>query len=342
MTPFYLAGTDVKTVKNAFGALPIQRRTTADAVKILQRALDGGMTFFDTARSYSDSEEKIGLAFKGIRRDAYYLATKTPSTTPEGIRRDIETSLKNLGTDYVDIYQLHNAKACYAPGDGTGVYECMQDLKKEGKIRYISMTCHRIDVAEKAVLSGLYATMQYPFSYLASQKEHDLVGLCKKSGVGFIAMKGMAGGLITDATLASAFMNEFDNVLPIWGIQTEKELDEWLALERAPVRMKEEYMRIIEGERKSLSSSFCRACGYCMPCPQGIKINQAARMSLMLRRAPTKAWLTEEWQAEMNKIQSCTGCNSCASKCPYGLDTPKLLKENFEDYFAVLRGERQA
>ena len=163
--------------------------------------------------------------------------------------------------------------------------------------------------------------------------------LCKEKNVGFIAMKGMAGGLITNSKAAMAYMSQYDHVLPIWGIQREKELDEWLSyMENTPV-MDEEISEFIAKEQKELMGDFCRGCGYCMPCPQDIMINQCARMSLMLRRAPSEAWLSEEMQKEMKKIENCIECGACMKKCPYSLNTPELLKKNLEDYKLVLAGK---
>ena len=324
--------------QNAFGALPIQRVSTEMAVKLLRRAYEGGMRFFDTARAYSDSEVKVGEAFDGMRKKVF-IATKTGAKTPEEARAQAETSLKNLRTDYIDIYQFHCADQCYRPGDGTGMYECMEELKKEGKIRHIGITAHKLYIAEEAVESGLYETLQYPFSYLSSEKEIALVKKCKEANMGFIAMKGLAGGLINRSEAAMAFMSQFDNALPIWGIQKEKELEEWLSYMAETPTMNEELTAYIEKEQKELTGEFCRGCGYCMPCPAGIMINQCARMSLMLRRAPSKDWLTPEMQAEMKKIEVCLHCNQCMKKCPYELNTPELLKKNYEDYKKVLAGE---
>lgn len=324
--------------QNAFGALPIQRVSTEMAVKLLRRAYEGGMRFFDTARAYSDSEVKVGEAFDGMR-EKVFIATKTGAKTPEEVRAQVETSLKNLRTDYIDIYQFHCADQCYRPGDGTGMYECMEELKKEGKIRHIGITAHKLYIAEEAVESGLYETLQYPFSYLSSEKEIALVKKCKEANMGFIAMKGLAGGLINRSEAAMAFMSQFDNALPIWGIQKEKELEEWLSYMAKTPTMNEELTAYIEKEQKELTGEFCRGCGYCMPCPAGIMINQCARMSLMLRRAPSKAWLTPQMQAEMKKIEVCLHCNQCMKKCPYELNTPELLKKNYEDYKKVLAGE---
>ena len=333
-----LGSTGITVPQNAFGALPIQRVSTEMAVKLLRRAYEGGMRFFDTARAYSDSEVKVGEAFDGMR-EKVFIATKTGAKTPEEVRAQVETSLKNLRTDYIDIYQFHCADQCYRPGDGTGMYECMEELKKEGKIRHIGITAHKLYIAEEAVESGLYETLQYPFSYLSSEKEIALVKKCKEANMGFIAMKGLAGGLINRSEAAMAFMSQFDNALPIWGIQKEKELEEWLSYMAETPTMNEELTAYIEKEQKELTGEFCRGCGYCMPCPAGIMINQCARMSLMLRRAPSKAWLTPQMQAEMKKIEVCLHCNQCMKKCPYELNTPELLKKNYEDYKKVLAGE---
>ena len=333
-----LGSTGITVPQNAFGALPIQRVSTEMAVKLLRRAYEGGMRFFDTARAYSDSEVKVGEAFDGMR-EKVFIATKTGAKTPEEVRSQLEISLKNLRTDYIDIYQFHCADQCYRPGDGTGMYECMEELKKEGKIRHIGITAHKLYIAEEAIESGLYETLQYPFSYLSSEKELALVKKCKEANMGFIAMKGLAGGLINRSEAAMAFMTQFDNVLPIWGIQKEKELEEWLAFMEETPAMTEELRTYIEKEQKELTGEFCRGCGYCMPCPAGIMINQCARMSLMLRRVPSKAWLTPEMQAEMKKIEGCLHCNQCMSKCPYELNTPELLQKNYEDYKKVLAGE---
>lgn len=330
-----LGKTGIVSPKNAFGALPIQRVSDEYAVMLLQKAYNNGITFFDTARMYSDSERKLGLALSNVRNNII-IATKTGAVDVQGFERDLETSLNNLKTDYIDIYQFHNIPFCPKPNDGTGLYEAMQKAKAEGKIRHIGITNHRPSVAEEAVLSGLYETLQSPFCYLATDKDIELVKLCKKHNVGFIAMKGLSGGLINNSAAAYAWMAEFDNVLPIWGIQRESELDEFLSYNNNPPSMTVEIKAVIENDRKQLLGSFCRACGYCMPCPMGIAINNCARMSQLIRRSPSAQWLTEESKAMMFNIENCIECGSCSSKCPYGLDTTKLLKQNLEDYKKIL------
>ena len=221
MKTITLGTTGITTPQNAFGALPVQRVNMETAVEILHRAYDGGMTFFDTARAYSDSEEKMGEAFgKGSKwaeihdREKIFIATKSAAETPDKLKADLETSLRNLRTDYIDIYQLHCVKQCYRPGDGTGLYEVLQEAKAQGNIRHIGITAHKIGIAEEIADSGLYETLQFPFSYLATDRDIALVEKCKKNNVGFIAMKGLSGGLLTNAKACMAFMLQYD-VLPI-------------------------------------------------------------------------------------------------------------------------------
>ncbi|MEE1250528.1 MAG: aldo/keto reductase [Lachnospiraceae bacterium] len=338
MVKVTLGSTGITVNKNGFGALPIQRIADTDAVKLIQKAYDAGIDFFDTARFYTDSEKKLGLALKNVR-DKVYIATKTAAETPEELKEQLETSLRNLQTDYIDLYQFHNPSFCPKPGDGTGLYEAMLEAKAEGKIRHIGITNHRLAVANEAIDSGLYETLQFPFCYLATEQDIELVHKCKEKNMGFIAMKALSGGLITNAKAAYAFLALYENVLPIWGIQREQELDEFLSFIDNPPEMTEEIKAFIEKDKKELSGDFCRGCGYCMPCPAGIEINNCARMSLLLRRSPSELQLTKEVQEKMKKIENCLHCNQCKSKCPYGLDTPKLLEKNYEDYKKVLAGE---
>ena len=332
-----LGSTGITVPQNAFGALPVQRVNMETAVQILRRAYEGGMRFFDTARAYSDSEEKLGDAFR-FTRDRIIISTKTMATDAEGFWKDLEESLRKLQTDYIDIYQFHNPDFCPRPGDGTGLYEAALKAKEEGKIRHIGITNHRLPVAREAVESGLYETLQFPFSYLSSDEDLALVAKTRAAGMGFIAMKALAGGLINDSAAAYAYMSrsQFDHVAPIWGIQRESELDEFLSYQDCPPAIDSRIMDRIDKDRQELSGEFCRGCGYCMPCPAGIEINTCARMSLLLRRSPSTGYLSPQWQEKMKLIESCLHCNQCMKKCPYGLNTPELLKRNYEDYKTFL------
>lgn len=323
--------TGITVCKNGFGALPIQRIGRDEAAAILRKAYNSGITFYDTARFYTDSEEKIAYALGEVRGNII-IASKTMATRADEFRDHLNASLKALKTDYIDIYQFHNPAFCPKPDDGTGLYEAMLEAKNKGMIRHIGISNHRLAVAVEAVKSGLYETIQFPFSYLATEKEIELVNLCKNNGIGFIAMKALSGGLITNSAAAYAFLAQFDNVLPIWGIQREKELDEFIAYISNPPVLDEKLNELIRRDRKELAKDFCRGCGYCMPCPAGIDIANCARMSLMVRRAPLSVYLNDEWKEKMKKIRDCIHCGNCRKRCPYGLDTPKLLEENWLDY----------
>ena len=335
MKKIRLGRTDLLVTKNGFGALPVQRIGTDAAIKLLRKAFDGGINYFDTARMYTDSEEKLGLALSDVR-DKIIISTKTLAKKAEDFWKDLEVSLGLLKTDSIDIYQFHNPPFCPKPGDGTGLYEAMLEARDKGLIRHIGITSHKYTIAEEAVKSGLYETLQFPFSYLAGEKEESLVRLCEENDVGFICMKALAGGLITHSDVAYAFLDQYP-VAPIWGIQKESELDEFLSYNDDPPALTEERTAFIEKERAELAGEFCRGCGYCMPCPAGIEINDCARMSLLLRRSPAAGHLTEAGQARMKKIEDCINCGQCKSRCPYGLDTPALLRRNYEDYKTFLK-----
>ena len=337
MRTITLGNTGITVPQNAFGALPIQRISTEAAVEIVKAAYAGGMRFFDTARAYSDSEEKLGIAFEGIR-DRVYIASKTDSKAPEVLREHLATTLGNLKTDYLDLYQLHFAPQCFRPGDGTGLYEALLEAKEQGLVRHIGITTHLIDVAEEIVESGLYETLQFPFSYLSSDREIALVEKCREKGMGFIAMKGLSGGLLTNARACMAFMSQYD-ALPIWGIQRMEELKEWLAFFHEEVTMDDEMKAAIEKDRAELLGDFCRGCGYCEPCTVGIIIHQCARISQMIRRAPSENWLSEYWQEQVGKVPDCIECGACMSRCPYQLKIPALLRKNYEDYQNILAGK---
>jgi predicted aldo/keto reductase-like oxidoreductase len=333
-----LGSTGITVCKNGFGALPIQRVTKDEAVRIIRKAFQGGIQFFDTAIKYTDSEEKLGLALEGIR-DMVYLASKTPAKNAEEFWNDLNTTLTRLKTDYLDIFQFHNPAFCPKPGDGTGLYEAMLEAKAQGKIRHIGISNHRLLVAKEVIESGLYETLQFPFSYISGKQEIELVNMCKQRNMGFIAMKGLSGGLLTNYKACYAFEAQFDNVLPIWGIQSEAELDQWLSCIDNPPRMTEEMKAIIEKDRAELAGDFCRGCGYCAPCTVGIKINECARMSQLIRRSPSKRLLEQETIDKMRKVNECIECGVCMTRCPYELKIPELLRKNLEDYENILAGK---
>ena len=328
-----LGSTGLSVTKTAMGCLPLQRCEKDYAVRLLQAAYEGGIRYFDTANAYTDSEEKIGLALADVRGEIV-LSTKSQARDRAGVLVHIENSLKMLRTDHIDLFQFHNVPEMPSPDEPDGAYAGALEAKRRGWIDHIGVTTHRVGVAEDCIASGLFETLQFPFSYISSERDLALADKCRAAGMGFIAMKGLAGGLLQNARACHAFMKGYDNVVPIWGIQRFEELEEWLAVAAEDPDMDDELAAVIRKDRQELAGSFCRSCGYCMPCPVGIEIRNCARMDRLLRRSPWKQYFTPEWQAKMDRIEDCLGCRQCASRCPYGLDTPNLLKYMLKDYRA--------
>ncbi len=326
-----LGKTGITVNKNGFGCLPIQRIPKSEAVYLLQKAFYNGINFFDTARMYTDSEEKMGEAFKHIRH-RLFIATKSRAETGAELEKELETSLRELKTDYVDILQFHNHKNFVCPDNGTGLYETAMKAKEQGKIRFLGVSNHKNQHAQKVIDSDLYDVLQFPFNFLSSDVEHSLVKQCAEKNIAYIAMKGMSGGLITNGRAAYSYLMRYKNVLPIWGIQKEAELDEFISCQTQPLMPDDELEAYIAKERAELSGEFCRSCGYCLPCPANIEIQNCARMTLLLGRSPIEAQTTPEVRAKMEKITECINCGDCKTRCPYELDIPELLKKNLEFY----------
>jgi predicted aldo/keto reductase-like oxidoreductase len=335
MEKIRLGRTGLLVSRSGFGAIPIQRIPRDQSTALLRRAVDGGINFFDTAHGYSDSEEKIGEALSGLRSQVV-IATKTPAADAKTLFEQLELSLRRLRTDYIDLYQLHNPKKMPAPGDGSGLYEALLEAKRKGMIRFIGITNHRRPVAAEAVDSKLYDTLQFPLSSLSSDEDVGLMRAAQAADVGFIAMKGMAGGLLTNARSTFAFLRSLNYAVPIWGIERPEELEEFIELERNPPALDAEILKTIEKDRAELSGSFCRGCGYCMPCPAGIEINVSARLMFLIKRSRFEQYLTPEWQEKMARIDGCLSCGQCAARCPYELDPPALLKKQLSGYRAFL------
>ena len=326
-----LGRSGLMVTKTAFGALPIQRISKADAVKLVRRAYEGGINYFDTANMYSDSEEKLSAALMDVR-EKVIISTKSGGTDKATTMAHIENSIRHLG--YIDLFQFHNPAVLPDPNDLNGAFAAALEMKEKGYIRHIGITNHRPKVAQAAIASGNFETLQFPFCYLATDTDFALVEACRKADMGYIAMKGLSGGLLNNAAACYAFMAQYDNVVPIWGIQHEWELDQWIELTKNPPALTEELKAVIEHDRKELAGSFCRSCGYCLPCAANIDIPQSARMNALLRRSPYQKYMTDEWYEKMHRIENCIHCDACKSRCPYGLDTPALLRQQLQEYDA--------
>ena len=328
-----LGKTGLRVSRCAFGALPIQRVAFEEGVKLLRAALDNGINFFDTAHGYFDSEEKMGAAFRGVR-DSVIIASKAPGLTHDVYREQLNESLRRLGVDYIDLYQFHFTKKVHRPGEPDGLYDAALAAKSEGLIRHIGITTHLLDIAIEAAESGLYDTVQFPISYLSNERELELVSVCQKNNVGLLAMKALAGGLITDARIAWLFMRQYDNVVPIWGLQRMSELEEFLSFEADNPVWTDELREKEARDKKELSGNFCRGCDYCLPCPANIQVGMVTRMPLFIERLKPEALMSPEWRGMMTPAENCIHCGACKSRCPYELDPEAMVAEAIEHFKA--------
>lgn len=335
MKTIVLGTSNIKCDQNAFGALAIQRLLMQDAIDLIQQAYNNGFCFFNTARFYTDSEEKIGIALKNIKRKSFYIATKTKAETPATFWKDLNTSLNYLKTDYVDLYQFQCTNKIYKPNDGTGMYECMMKAKDDGFIHHIGLSTHNLKIAKNAIISGLYETIQYPLSYLSGKEELELISLCKNYNVGFIATKIRNDGLLPQMDLSIAYMSQFDNVLCVWDIQRESELNTLLDLTKKIPVLDDDKKDRIHKEVIKFTNHFCHGCKECLPCPKNIKIDTCLRSMLSYKRANE---IEPDIKNEMMKIKECVHCNLCRIRCPYDLDVPEMLKQNLKQYLNASGG----
>jgi len=324
--------TGLKVSRTGFGCIPIQRIPYDESTALLQRAYKGGITLFDTAHGYTTSQDRIGVALSNVR-DKIVLCTKSSAKTPDVLLEHIDNALKTMRTDYIDVFQFHNPGFVPKPGGEDGLYDTLAKAKSQGKILFIGITAHKRTNALEAVRSGLYDTLQYPFSYLSSDEELALIAECNKQNVGILGMKGLCGGILSNAKAAFAFLRQYENVIPIWGIQRMEHLEEFLSYEENPPKLDDQLQKDIDADRSRLKGSFCRACGYCLPCPANIPITQAARLSFLMGRTLRDTFESDEWKANMRRIDNCTGCNHCTRNCPYELNVPELLKTQQQLYF---------
>ncbi len=338
MNKVTLGRTGITVNEVAMGCLPIQRVTKDEAVRILRRAYDGGVQFFDTAHVYTDSEEKMGAAFDSAMRKNIIIASKTMSTDYDTTMKQIDQSLRMLHTDYIDIYQWHNpSNPEGAENDENSPYAALVEAKRQGKIRFIGITNHHLGRATAAVESGLYDTVQYPFSMLSSEEEVALTRLCKEKNVGFLAMKAMCGGLLEDGRAPFAYMHRLGNVLPLWGVQRISEIEQFLSLAENPPAFDADMAAQVEQIRAENGNEFCRGCGYCMPCPKGINLPTVMRIEFFVKRNRPEKYLGEEYREMVDRVDECVKCGRCKAHCPYHLDIPARIVDQKEAYMELYR-----
>ena len=340
MNTVTLGRTGLVVSRIGFGGIPITRRTFEDAVQVVRRALDLGVTFIDTANGYLDSEEKIGRATAG-RRDHLVIASKSGATTRQGILEHIDLSLRRLRTDYLDLYQLHNLSRPEAwetiSGPG-GALEGLQAAKEQGKVRHIGVTSHSLDLAEKLLRAECLETVMLPLNVIVYEAEKKLLPLARSKDLGFIAMKPMAGGELSEANLPIRWLCQFPDVQVLVGFEKEEEVEEVVRLAEAAEPLTEEEEQEVERLRRERGRLFCRRCGYCQPCPQGIPITNVMVFESFIRRfGPEVA--ARRFGVGIEKARTCTDCGQCEEQCPYQLPIRERTKEILSIYESILAGE---
>ena len=328
-----LGRTGLKISRLGFGGIPIQKIDAAGTKVLMHQLKDAGINYIDTARGYTVSESYLGEALEGIR-EHFVLATKSMSRDKAGMAADIETSLKNLRTDYIDIYQVHNPNVSQleqvvAPG---GALEALLEAKEAGKIGHIGLTAHSTEVFEKALELDWVETFMFPYNIVETQGEQLMAKLAKK-GIGFVCMKPLAGGAIEDATLALRYICANPDVtVVIPGMAEEREIAQNIAAVSDPSPLSYEEKVKINEIRSSLGTEFCRRCNYCAPCTEGIAIPNVFLFEGYLTRYGLEDWARSRYATMAKKASACIGCGACENRCPYNLPIRKMLKRAAEKF----------
>ncbi len=334
-----LGKTELMVTQLGFGGIPIQRLAENDAIKVVQRCLDLGINFFDTANAYTTSEERIGKAVKG-RRDEVIIATKTFPGRPETIEEHLNLSLQRLGTDYIDLYQFHGvnnietSQKIVDPEDG--LIKVFARAKQAGKIRHIGITSHQIDAAKWQVRTGLFETLMFPFNIIANEPATELLPLCQEHDVGFIVMKPLAGGMLANVPLCFRYLLQFPGIVSIPGIETREEIEEIYRLYERPSKLSTADHVEMKRMAAELGNQFCRRCDYCQPCPQEISISLVMSFDTIVKRMPPHWYLENPHMVkELEKADTCIECGECESRCPFNLPIPEILKKRYALYEKV-------
>jgi uncharacterized protein len=328
-----LGKTNLSVTAISFGGLPLQRCTLEEAGPVLAAVLDQGINFIDTARAYTDSEEKMGYAFEGVR-EKVVLATKTVKRDGQAATKDLEDSLRLLRTDHIDLYQLHQVAheeewaAATAPG---GALEAVLRARDEGKVRCIGVSSHNLAMAVKLVKTGLFSTIQFPFNFIEEAAKDELHTAARNSGMGILAMKPFAGGMIPDAEAAFKFLRQYPDVVPIPGFDSVEAVDEVVAFYEHANVVTEKDLRRMEEYRKELGKQFCRRCEYCQPCPKGVMITAAMAYKVIASRMSASVAIQFS-KAPMESVTLCNECGTCLERCPYELPIPEMLKAGYDLY----------
>ena len=329
-----LGKTDMMVSKLGFGGIPIQRVSDDEAVAVVRRCLDLGITFIDTANAYTTSEERIGKAISG-RREGLILATKSGHRTREGVERHLKQSLERLAVESIDLYQFHgvnDSKTLDAVLDPNGPMAVVEEAKRAGQVKHIGVTSHSMDVAKEAVKSGRFETIMFPFNFITCEAADELLPLAREHDVGFIAMKPLAGGMLDNITIAFKYLLQFPDVVPIPGIEKLHEIEEIAQLLEGPLLLTEAEQHEMQRLREELGTRFCRRCDYCLPCTEEIAISTVMVSSSFAKRLPDERIFSGMLSEALERAASCTECGDCEERCPYHLPIREMIAEQVQWY----------
>jgi len=330
MNTIRLGKTGLMVSAVGFGGIPIQRLSEEEAVRVVRRALDLGVTFLDTAHGYTTSEERIGKAIAG-RRDGLILATKSHALDAEGLPQEMAQSFQRLGVEHIDLFQFHGVSKAedyervVAPG---GPLDVAREAQAAGRIGHIGVTSHSLDMALQLAACGHFETLMFPFNFITSEPAQRLVPLCQEQDVGFIAMKPIGGGLLEDANLALKWLRHFPGVVPLVGIEKAAEIEQVVSIMEGSAALAVSEWAEINRLKAELGTRFCRSCDYCQPCPQDIRISSMLRIRSFAKRMPPER-VFGAWGQEMVAVaETCADCGDCESRCPYELPIREMLREH--------------
>ena len=321
--------TELMVSKIAFGGIPIQRLGVTEAAEVVRGAIGLGINFIDTANGYTDSEEKIGLAIKGVPRDSIVIASKSGARDKAKFLENLDLTLKRLGTDYVDLYQHHGISSIEdynaIIGEG-GANEGMMEAVRAGKIRFPAFSSHSIPAAIEIMRKGRFFSVQLPFNYVDDEAAKEAIPLAKELDMGFIAMKPFGGGLLSDARLSIKYLSQFEGIVPDPGIEKLSEMEEIIRIVESGEKFSDDDAADIEKAKKELGVSWCHRCDYCQPCPQKIGISGILTVESFFKRMPLQRVIAMTGR-NIETARSCIGCRECVKKCPYNLSIPELITE---------------
>ena len=329
-----LGKTEMIVSKLGFGGIPIQRVSEDEAIAVVKRCLELGITYIETANAYTNSEERIGKAIGG-QREGLVLATKPHILTREGVESDLQNSLKMLGVESIDLYQFHNVSNLGTLDmvlDPDGPMAVLEEAKRAGKVKHIGASSHQIDVAKEAVKSGRFETIMFPFNFIACEAADELVPLAREHDVGFIAMKPLHGGVLRNVTIAIKYLLQFPNVVVLVGIEKISEIEEIIRVVEGPWQMTEAEQSEMERLRAELDSTICRRCDYCLPCPEGIPISLVMDFNCYTRGMPSENIFSGHFAEGLAKAAECTKCGDCEEGCPYHLPVQEMIAEYVDRY----------